>query len=295
MRDLRLTKSRIQRIIAIERGKQEERRKNDDPHKIPSFIFVKLKKMPVTKKKTTKKSSPGNKSGRPAGTQNYSNEEFEWLFTNMERILPVGSEQWNQVALLHANKYPQRDLLSIRRKYNGFARLTIPTGDPFCPPLVKWARRIKWKIANKVELGHCEEFFDLTKGHPTEYVEPSVVQPSPAQVIAPPATASTAAPVVAMPPPPPLEALASVAIKQEKLAELQPNKKRDLPDSVHSGITSNTPSKRVRSYNKKKDDIMQSMEKSLDKALAKQQENFAELFKIGIKELVSAWHKESTK
>ena len=43
-------------------------------------------------------------------------------------------------------------------------RKTIPTGDPTCPPEVKQAKRIKYKLGQKADLGDATEPFDLENG-----------------------------------------------------------------------------------------------------------------------------------
>ena len=63
---------------------------------IPTEIFV--------HRSTTKKrmAEATTKAGRRAGTGNYTRDECLHLFTIMQRILPIGPEEWQEVAMEHA-------------------------------------------------------------------------------------------------------------------------------------------------------------------------------------------------
>ncbi len=240
---LRLTQKRFQLILEEGKQKLEEERQEEEKttirdvqfssHKnnrpIPSIIYI----------MTNKEKKTGNTAGRPAGTTNFSVTELTALFQAMEDILPVGSDQWTQLAQIHAAKYPGRCLAAIRRKYNNLSRQKTPTGDPLCPPFVKWAKRIKWRLATKVELGHCEEPFDLVEGHPDTYTEPVP------EAVASASVASVAAPVACVP---------------------------DAP----SGITSATTPSSKRSYNKA-DAFLETMKSEMNTAVATQNSKFDKL------------------
>ena len=55
-----------------------------------------------------------NKKGNgKAGKSNYSREEILSLLSVMERILPIGTEEWDQVVMEHSKDYCGRDVESI--------------------------------------------------------------------------------------------------------------------------------------------------------------------------------------
>ena len=64
----------------------------------------------------------------------------------MERILPIGQQEWEQVFTEHDAVWPGRDLESIRRRCNRLHRKKTPTGDPNVPPEVRQAKRVNHRI-----------------------------------------------------------------------------------------------------------------------------------------------------
>ena len=122
---------------------------------IPTAIFV------LHCRSTTNRMAEATKAGRKAGTGNYTRDECLHLFTIMQRILPIGPEEWQEVAIEHAQTYPGRDEPSIRRKYHSLHRKNIPTGDPTMPPEVREAKRTKYMIADKANIGDGEEEFNV--------------------------------------------------------------------------------------------------------------------------------------
>ena len=111
---------------------------------------------------TIPKSTKGN--GK-VGKSNYTREELLSLFAIMERILPIGTEEWEQVQMEHSQEYPGRDVESIRRKYNTLHRKQVPTGNPNISPEILAAKRVKRKIGDKADIGGGDdEIFDLENG-----------------------------------------------------------------------------------------------------------------------------------
>lgn len=99
------------------------------------------------------------------GRTNYSRDELLHLFGVMERILPIGPEEWEQVVQEHSAVYSGRDVDSIRRKYTSLHRKQVPTGSPHMTPEIHAAKRIKYKIGDKADVGGGDdENFDLEKG-----------------------------------------------------------------------------------------------------------------------------------
>ena len=96
----------------------------------------------------------------------YSVEEVLHFLNLMEEILPIGSQEWDQLLQLHLVDFPTtgRTVDSLRRKYASLHRKKIPTGDPECPVEVKKAKRVKRLIGIKADLGCGEEEMDITDG-----------------------------------------------------------------------------------------------------------------------------------
>ena len=76
--------------------------------------------------KLTTKATKGK--GTKNGKWNYTREELLALFAIMERILPIGTKEWEQVVLEHSEQYPGRDVESICCKYNSLHWKQVPTG-----------------------------------------------------------------------------------------------------------------------------------------------------------------------
>lgn len=115
-----------------------------------------------TQDATPPKTTKGN--GK-VGKSNYSRDELLSLFEVMERIQPIGTEEWEQVLMEHSRNYPGRDIESIRRKYNTLHRKQVQTGNPNIPPEILAAKRVKRLIGDKADIGGGEEEnFDLEAG-----------------------------------------------------------------------------------------------------------------------------------
>eukprot|EP00521_Asterionellopsis_glacialis_P015948 CAMPEP_0195305870 /NCGR_PEP_ID=MMETSP0707-20130614/36912_1 /TAXON_ID=33640 /ORGANISM="Asterionellopsis glacialis, Strain CCMP134" /LENGTH=133 /DNA_ID=CAMNT_0040370077 /DNA_START=17 /DNA_END=418 /DNA_ORIENTATION=- len=92
--------------------------------------------------------------------QGYSIEETLSFLDILERILPIGSDEWDSVLREHDEKYSEqkRDVNSLKRKFGKLYRTQIPTGDPNCPPEVVRAKRISRDIKERAE---CDNFDDM--------------------------------------------------------------------------------------------------------------------------------------
>ena len=86
------------------------------------------------------------------------------LLDILEDILPVCMEEWKA---RHAEAWSEsyRGIQLQKMKYNVFHRLQIPTGNPNMPDEVQQAKRIKYTIELKADLGDREEEFDLEEGY----------------------------------------------------------------------------------------------------------------------------------
>jgi hypothetical protein len=78
---------------------------------------------------------------------------MEALLDAIEQILPLGPDEWEQVADTHLTFYPDcsRDSQSLRRKFQSLYNLQVPTGDPNCPPHVRKAKRLRYRIEERAD------------------------------------------------------------------------------------------------------------------------------------------------
>jgi hypothetical protein len=160
---------------------------------IPSVIFCSIKKAKATMENQAAANQAAARGGRRVGVNNWTKEETMSMLRLMDRILPIGPDEWKQVTIEHAEDYPFRnDKAALVRKYSTLHRKPIPTGNPDCPEEVKLAKRIRFKIGNRASIGDVEENFDFEK---VEFGE-SGANPNPEPSAA---VAAVAAPAV--PPP----------------------------------------------------------------------------------------------
>ena len=123
--------------------------------RIPLHIIASLplvaNKMTATKKKGGRKSRKGN----------YLPDETMFLLDILQRVRPIGPEEWQQCANKHTARYIGCGVESIRRKFSDLYKKSVPTGDPNCREDVKQAKRIKWAIGDRAADGDGEEEFNL--------------------------------------------------------------------------------------------------------------------------------------
>jgi hypothetical protein len=152
------------------------------PVGIPTVIYIKKKKMAEPTSTAPSTAPTVATGGRRVGRGNYTREEMMNFLEIMEQIKPIGGEEWDEVYQQHSIGYPGRDINSLRRKYGTLYRKGIPTGDPDCPPEVRQAKRVKYMIGDKANIGDGEEEYDMEGGTfdnhdndndaPTEHVPP---------------------------------------------------------------------------------------------------------------------------
>jgi len=133
------------------------------------------------KKKTGKKKAKSlvRKGGRGLG---FFGEEIKDLLTTIEDMLPCDTHEWDAVAAHHQVKWKRnRTATSLKKKWNTLHNAAPPTGDPNVPENVKWALRIKSKIADRANLIGETENDDLdivleNEGNEIEVVDPDESQ-----------------------------------------------------------------------------------------------------------------------
>ena len=104
------------------------------------------------------------RGGRPTGTGNYTDEEITALLDVYQEFLPIGEDEFNRMHARFLDMGFNRTLDSMKRRCGKLHRQNIPTGDPTCPPDVKRAKRIKYMIQGRADIGDGEEQFDLENG-----------------------------------------------------------------------------------------------------------------------------------
>ncbi|KAF0705588.1 hypothetical protein AaE_014455 [Aphanomyces astaci] len=100
-------------------------------------------------------------------SKNFSSEETSRLLDLVEELKPFGGNMWERVAFEYnrtaPSAWPERDGVSLKRRFQGLNNKTKPTGTSYCPPDVERAKRIYLAIESKVgaiELHDQEEYGD---------------------------------------------------------------------------------------------------------------------------------------
>ncbi|RQM28558.1 hypothetical protein B5M09_012224 [Aphanomyces astaci] len=100
-------------------------------------------------------------------SKNFSSEETSRLLDLVEELKPFGGNMWERVAFEYnrtaPSAWPERDGVSLKRRFQGLNNKTKPTETSYCPPDVDRAKRIYLAIESKVgaiELHDQEEYGD---------------------------------------------------------------------------------------------------------------------------------------
>ena len=101
--------------------------------------------------------------GRKSGAGTYHMAERIHFLNIMLEVLPIGPEQWAEVTSRHAETYAGREVESLRRKYTELHRKNIPSGDPNIPEDIRLAKRIKYDIGCKADIGGDEDSYDVSR------------------------------------------------------------------------------------------------------------------------------------
>ena len=83
----------------------------------------------------------------------FSIPELQSMLTCIEEVLPMGPEEWERVADSHSLEFPamNREASSLRRKFQALYNVSVPTGDPSCPPHIRKAKRLRYKIEERAD------------------------------------------------------------------------------------------------------------------------------------------------
>ncbi|RHY04012.1 hypothetical protein DYB25_010848 [Aphanomyces astaci] len=87
-------------------------------------------------------------------SKNFSSEETARLLDLVEELKPFGGNMWERVAFeynrsAHAT-WPERDGISLKRRFQGLNNKSKPTGTAYIPPNVERAKRLYMEIESKV-------------------------------------------------------------------------------------------------------------------------------------------------
>ncbi|KAE9050539.1 hypothetical protein PR003_g2535 [Phytophthora rubi] len=95
--------------------------------------------------------------GRIAGVENYSADDLNALLEYTGEVLPTGASEWENVRRLYKgyaadNGRADRELVSLKKKFQGLLNCKKPTGDARCPASVRDARAIQRRIKENVHM-----------------------------------------------------------------------------------------------------------------------------------------------
>ena len=102
--------------------------------------------------------APGRGGGRAGSGPRFNRTELEHLNEIVERILPIGPDEWEAVAMQHSDLYPthNRCMANLKRKFRDMCSHQPPTGDPTCPPYIVSAKRIQRLIEERSDADNLD-------------------------------------------------------------------------------------------------------------------------------------------
>ena len=107
----------------------------------------------------------GGRGGRGGGGSGprFSPDEIDHLLILLERLLPIGPNEWSTVATEQQNRFPDKDRteLSLRRQFTKLYKKPAPTGNPNIPLVVLEAKRIQRLIEQRADAAGMDEPGDL--------------------------------------------------------------------------------------------------------------------------------------
>ena len=83
----------------------------------------------------------------------YSKEELNNFLDIIEEVLPISLTAWECVAEVHSSRYSDMGWTadSLKWKFKELHYKRTPTGDPYCPPAVIWAKCLRREIVKKMD------------------------------------------------------------------------------------------------------------------------------------------------
>jgi hypothetical protein len=101
---------------------------------------------------------PAGRGARGSGRR-FNTAELESLNEAIYEVLPIGPTDWERVADLHAQRYPDHNRCSanLRRKFKEMYSVQAGTGDPHCPEHIRTAKHLHRAIQNRSDADNLEE------------------------------------------------------------------------------------------------------------------------------------------
>ena len=89
----------------------------------------------------------------------FMRDEVERLLTSIERLLPMGPYEWDEVVSQHEMYFPDLDRSrdALKRKFSSLYSTCLPTGGATIPPDVLRAKRAYEEIKRKAEISEGED------------------------------------------------------------------------------------------------------------------------------------------
>lgn len=84
----------------------------------------------------------------------FSDAETNAMLNLIEKHLPLSTDEWDYIAGLHCVAFPsaKRNSESLKRRFNKLCRKGPPTGDPYCSPLVRKAKRLRRMLTQEADI-----------------------------------------------------------------------------------------------------------------------------------------------
>lgn len=114
----------------------------------------------LTPSQLTPTQAPRPRSSTPQTRgSGFSQTEVDRLLHHVDCLKPLCREEWDGVLAAHTNEFPEenRTVDSLKRKFASLHRRKIPTGDPLCPDDVRRAKRIRYAMTERADVGDGAE------------------------------------------------------------------------------------------------------------------------------------------
>ena len=100
----------------------------------------------------------GRGRGRAGSGPRFTIAELEHLNESIQAVLPLGPEEWETVAVMQGEIYPNfnRCSMNLKRKFKEMYKSSMPTGDPNCPPHIRAAKRLHFQIQERSDADNLD-------------------------------------------------------------------------------------------------------------------------------------------
>ena len=111
-----------------------------------------------------RKMAVANRKSKSGGKSlHFTQDEKLILLDCIEEMLPIGAIAWEEVVAMYNQRVDEeraRDKSSLSRQFSSLWKQNIPTGNPHCPPAVKRAKYIRYKIQGHSGMINADEMSD---------------------------------------------------------------------------------------------------------------------------------------